>query len=324
VRALVCDAFGRLDGLRVGELPEPSGGPGQLLVQVQAAGVNYADSIMVAGHYQTRPEPPFAPGLECAGTVLTVGEGCTGFSVGDRVMALVDHSGFAERAVVRQSEAMLVPAGMSLEEAAAFPIAYCSSHVAIRWQAGLADGESMLVLGASGGVGLAAVELGKAIGARVIAAASTEAKLGLAAEHGADELVNYGSGDLRRQVLDLTGPEGVHVVFDPVGGELFGGALSSLGWGGRYLLVGFVAGVPQIPANRLLVKHRSALGSSLRYFRFRRPDLLARTWSELANWHASGLLRPHVYATFPLADSPAAIRMLTERRAQGKVVVTLP
>src|SRR5262245_58185094 len=224
-------------------------------------------------------------------------------------------------AVAPEAETFAIPAGMSFEEAGAFPVAYISSHVALRWQGRLEAGETMLVLGAAGGVGLTAVEIGKALGARVLAAASTADKLAAARERGADELINYASENLTERVMALTDGKGADVCFDPVGGELFDAALSSLGWGGRILLIGFVAGVPQIPANRLLVKHRSALGSSLRYFRWHAPDRLARSVDELTRWYGAGRLAPCVTHRLPLGRSVEAIRLLTDRRAHGKLVV---
>jgi NADPH:quinone reductase len=210
---------------------------------------------------------------------------------------------------------------MSFEEAGAFPVAYISSHVAIRWQGRLEPGETLLVLGAAGGVGLTAVEIGKAMGARVIAAASTAEKLAVARERGADELVNYATEKLTERVMKLTGDRGADVCFDPVGGDLFDAALSSLGWGGRILIVGFVGGIQQIPANRLLVKNRSALGSSLRYFRWQAPDKLRRSVEELFEWYAAGKLKPCISHRLPLEKSVEAIRLLTDRKAYGKIVV---
>jgi NADPH2:quinone reductase len=210
---------------------------------------------------------------------------------------------------------------MSFAEAGAFPIAYISSHVALRWQARLEPGETLLVLGAAGGVGLTAVEIGKAMGARVIAAASTAEKLAVAGERGADELVNYATEKLTDRVMALTDGKGADVCFDPVGGELFDAALSSLGWGGRILLIGFVGGIPNIPANRLLVKHRAALGSSLRYFRWHAPDKLQRSVDELLRWYKSGTLKPLVTHRLPLERGAEAIRLLTDRKAHGKIVV---
>jgi NADPH2:quinone reductase len=238
-------------------------------------------------------------------------------------MALLDYGGMAEQAVAVANEAWRLPEGMSFEEASVFPVVYLSSHVAIRWQGRLGPGETLLVLGAAGGVGLSAVEIGKAIGARVIAAASSDERLAAARAHGADELVNYGSTDLKAQIEALTGGKGVDVCFDPVGGSLFDQALSSLAWGGRILLVGFVGGIPQIPANRLLVKHRSALGSSLRYFRVHAQGKLQRSMAELLAWYGEGRLRPLISARYPLERAIEALKSLTERRAIGKVVVRM-
>jgi NADPH2:quinone reductase len=294
-----------------------------VLIDVKATPVNFADTLMVRGQYQTRPDFPFSPGLETAGVIARCGAGVTGFSPGDPVMALLDYGGMAEQAVAVANEAWRLPEGMSFEEASVFPVVYLSSHVAIRWQGRLGPGETLLVLGAAGGVGLSAVEIGKAIGARVIAAASSDERLAAARAHGADELVNYGSADLKAQIEALTGGKGVDVCFDPVGGSLFDQALSSLAWGGRILLVGFVGGIPQIPANRLLVKHRSALGSSLRYFRVHAQGKLQRSMAELLAWYGEGRLRPLISARYPLERAIEALKSLTERRAIGKVVVRM-
>jgi NADPH2:quinone reductase len=321
MRAVVCRKWGTIDDLVVDDVAPPAPAAGQVLIDVEASGVNYADAIMVAGRYQTKPDLPFSPGLETAGVVARCGDGVTRFRPGDRVMAIVAYGGFAEQAVADEAETFAVPARMPFDEAGAFPIAYVSSHVAIRWQGRLEAGETMLVLGAAGGVGLTAVEIGKALGARVIAGASTAEKLEAARERGADALVNYASENLTERVMALTGGQGADVCFDPVGGDLFDAALSSLGWGGRILLIGFVGGVPQIPANRLLVKHRSALGSSLRYFRWHAADKLRRSVEELKAWYEAGRLVPCVTHRFPLEDSVEAIRLLTARRAHGKIVV---
>jgi NADPH:quinone reductase len=323
MRALICRQWGDVDALSVGEMPVPEPAPDELLIRVKATAVNYADAIMVAGRYQTKPPLPFSPGLETAGVVTACGREASGFKPGDRVMAILAYGGLAEFAVAPAAETCLIPEGMSFATAGAFPIAYISSHAAIRWQGRLEAGETLLVLGAAGGVGLAAVEIGKAIGARVIAAASTPEKLAVAVEHGADATINYATEKLTERVMALTDGKGVDVCFDPVGGPLFDAALSSLGWGGRILLVGFVGGIPQIPANRLLVKHRAALGSSLRYFRWHAPDKLRRSIEELLRWHGEGRLKPCITHRLPLERSVEALRLLTERRAYGKVVIEL-
>ncbi len=323
MRAVLCHGWGAVEDLTIADVPAPTPAAGEVLIAVRATAVNYADAIMVAGRYQTRPPLPFSPGLETAGIVTACGDGVTRFKPGDRVMAILAYGGLAEMAVAPEAETFAIPDGMSFDEAGAFPIAYISSHVAIQWQGRLEPGETLLVLGAAGGVGLTAVEIGKAMGARVIAAASTPEKLAVARERGADDVVNYSTENLTDRVMALTGGKGADVCFDPVGGSLFDAALSSLGWGGRILLIGFVAGVPQIPANRLLVKHRAALGSSLRYFRWHAPDKLRRSVDQLTQWYGEGKLRPCITHRLPLEESMEAIRLLTERKAHGKVIVTL-
>jgi NADPH2:quinone reductase len=321
MRAVICRAWGAVEDLTVEEVPAPAPAADEVLIDVRATSVNYADSIMVAGKYQTRPPFPFSPGLETAGVVARAGAAATRFKAGDRVMATLGWGGLAEQAVAKESETFAIPAGMSFEEAGAFPIAYISSDVAIRWQGRLEPGETLLVLGAAGGVGLTAVEIGRAMGARVIAGASTAEKLAVAREHGADDLVNYATEPLTERVMALTGEKGADVCFDPIGGELADAALSALGWGGRMLLVGFVGGVQQIPANRLLVKNRAALGCSLRYYRNQAPDKLRRSVDALLGWYAEGKLKPLVSHRLPLERSVEAIKLLTDRKALGKVVV---
>jgi len=321
MRALICRNWGDIDTLELGEMPVPEPGPGQVLLDIVATSANYADAIMVAGNYQTKPEFPFAPGLEGAGFVVKLGKGVENLKVGDRVMAKLAHGGFAEQAVAEASETWSLFDRMSFTDGAAFAVAYLSAHVALRWQGRLEAGETLLVLGAAGGSGISAVEIGKAMGARVIGAASSEEKLQAVLQHGADHAVNYSSGNMKDQVLELTGGEGVDVCFDPVGGDLFDSALSSLGWGGRHIHYGFVGGVPRVPANRLLVKHRSAVGSSLRYFQNRRPDLLVQSMAELAAAYGKGAFNPEISHRMPLERGVEALRLLTERKAVGKVVV---
>src|SRR6266478_5141053 len=321
MRAMLCHAWGGVESLQLGDASTPVPADGEVVIAVKAVGINYADAIMVAGKYQTKPPLPFSPGLEAAGIVAACGDRVTRFKPGDRVMAILAHGGLAELAVAPEAETFAIPDGMSFEEAGAFPVAYISSHVALRWQARLEPGETLLVLGAAGGVGLTAVEIGKAMGARVIAAASTAEKLAVTRERGADEVVNYATEKLTNRVMALTDGKGADVCFDPVGGDLFDSALSSLGWGGRILLIGFVAGVQQIPANRLLVKNRAALGTSLRYFRWHAPDKLRRSVDELLRWYEEGRLKPCISHRLPLEKSVEAIRLLTDRRAYGKIVV---
>lgn len=308
MRALLCTAHGAVADLELAEVDVPVPGPRQVLIEVAACAANYADAIMIAGHYQTKPPLPFAPGLEAGGVVRACGAGVTRFAPGDRVMAQVSLSS-------------AIPAPMSLEDAGAFPVAFLSSDVALRWQGRLAAGETLLVLGAAGGVGLTAVEIGKALGATVIAAASSAEKLAVAASRGADHGIDYSREDLTARVLALTGERGADVCFDPVGGPLFDAALSSLGWGGRYVHVGFVGGVPQVPANRLLVKNRAALGSSLRYYRWYAHERLQQSATALLGWYEAGGMRPLVTARYPLERGVEAIERLTSRQAIGRVLV---
>lgn len=321
MRALICRQWGGLNSLEITDHEPPLPAPNQILIDVAATAVNYADAIMVSGNYQTKPPLPFAPGLETVGTVAACGDAITRFKPGDRVMALLHYGGFAEQAVADEHDCWHVPAAMSDDDAAAFPIAYLSSDVALRWQGRLAAGETLLVLGSAGGVGLTAVEIGKAMGATVIAGASSAQRIAIAREHGADAGINYVTADLKAEVMALTDGSGADVCFDPIGGDLFDGALSSLGWGGRYVHVGFVGGVPQVPANRLLVKHRAALGSSLRYFRWRAQDKLQVSMEALLRWYAEGKLKPLVTHRLPLERGAEAIELLTQRRAHGRILV---
>ena len=323
IRAMICRAWGAPEDLRLEETVLPQPAANQIRMKVLGSCVNFADTIMIKGQYQSRPDFPFAPGLEACGEVVECGAEVTRFKPGDRVMSFTEHGGFAEQALAREQDSFAVPAEMSDATAASFLIGYVSSHVAIRWQAKLEAGESMLVLGASGGVGLTAVEIGKALGAKVIAGASSPEKLDIASRRGADELIDYKADGLKARVAEITGGKGVDVCYDPVGGDLFDEALSSLAWGGRILLIGFVGGIPQIPANRLLVKHRSAMGSSLRYFRHLRPNLLRESVGELLAWWRNGKLEPLVTEEFPLEQVPAAMNELLQRRAVGRIVITM-
>ena len=321
MRALVCKQWGALEQLAIGELAAPEPGASQVVINCEATAVNYADAIMVSGNYQTKPAFPFAPGLETAGTVLSCGSAVTSVKPGDKVMALLHHGGLAEQALAEESDTWKIPADMSFTDAGAFPIAYFSSDVALRWQGRLAPKETLLVLGSAGGVGLTAVEIGKAMGAEVIAGASTEDKLSVAKAHGADSLINYSEHNLKDKVLELTDGRGADVCFDPIGGDLFDSALSSLGWGGRYLHVGVVGGVPAVPAKRVLVTNRAALGSALRYFRWHAYDKLQSSVAQLFQWYSAGKLKPLVTHEFPLTQSVAAIQLLTQRKAHGRILV---
>ena len=323
MRSVMCREWGEPSILKLEDVAPPKAAPGEILLDVKAASVNFADIVMTDGNYQTKPDFPFAPGLEAAGTIAELGQGVTGFTVGDRVLAKLAYGGFADQAVARVQDTYHVPDGMPWDVAGAFYVGYVSSHVALRWQGQVEAGQTVLVLGASGGTGLTAVEISKAMGATVIAGASSAGKLAVATKHGADHGINYRDEDLKARVNDLTSGEGVDVVFDPVAGDLFDPALSSLGWGGRYLIFGFVGGIPKIPANRLLVKHRSAMGCSLRYFTDKAPEKLAISMDELFAMYAEGKLKPLISATYPLERAVEAMEELRQRKATGRVVVTV-
>ena len=322
MRAVVCRAFGPPEELEAGELPVPASGAGEVVIRVEAAGVSFADTLMIRDLHQNKHELPFAPGMEVAGRVTETGAGVEGLSPGDRVMALVYDGGHAEYAVAPAAETFLVPDGVSMTAAAALGAAYLTAHAGLFWEARLEAGETLLVLGAGGGTGLAAVEVGKALGVRVIAAASTAEKCALAEERGADAVAVYPAESIRERVMAETGGKGCDAVFDPVGGALFEESFRSLGWGGRHIVVGFAGGaVPAFKANHLLVKNRAALGLALFNYRKRRPDQLRASAEALLGWAADGRIRPHISAELPLEEAPAALRAIMDRKAAGRMIL---
>jgi NADPH2:quinone reductase len=278
---------------------------------------------MVGGSYQEKPALPFSPGLEAAGRVIACGPGVTRVAPGDRVLALLDHGAFAEQALARETDLHKLPADMDDATAAGFAIAYGTAHGALRWRAELQPGETVLIHGAGGGVGLAAVEVAKAVGATVIATAGDAGKLAIAAAHGADHLIDYKTEALRGRIKEICNGGGVDVVYDPVGGEVFDQSLRCTNWSGRLVVIGFASGtVPQIPANYLLVKNLSVLGLYWGSYRRHRPGLLAEAFAELFAWHRAGRLRPHVSHRLDLAEAAAALDLVKTRRSMGKVVLT--
>jgi NADPH2:quinone reductase len=324
MRAIVCEEWGDPETLRLGELPTPHMGPGQVRIRMRAAGVNFADTVLVRGNYQEKPDFPFAPGLEGAGEILEVASDVTSFKPGDRVMAVVPAGGFAEEAVCNATNAFALPEGMDYPTAAAFPVAYGTSHLALVHRANLQPGETVLVLGAGGGVGLTAIECAKAIGATVIAAASTPEKLALAEARGADHLINYTEDDLRAELRKLTDGKGVDVVYDPVGGDPAQAAMRSMAWCGRFLVIGFASGeVPQFPGNYLLVKNISIVGVYWGAYRTREPEIFRDGFAELTRWWSEGKLKPHVSQVFPLAEAPRALAMLESRQSTGRLVIDI-
>ncbi|MFQ5774094.1 MAG: NADPH:quinone oxidoreductase family protein [Kiloniellaceae bacterium] len=323
MRAVLCREWGGPEVLRVAEVEPPAPGPGELRLAVHAAGVNFADLLMVAGRYQEKPPFPFSPGLEAAGTVEAVGPGVARVKPGERVLALTDRGAYAEGALVRETDVFPIPEAMDFVTAAGFAITYGTAHGALTWRAGLQAGEVLLVHGAAGGAGLAAVEVGKALGATVIATARGADRLAIARAHGADHLIDTAGEDLRTRVKELTGGRGADVVFDPVGGDVFDASLRCVAWGARLLVIGFAAGrAAQIPANILLVKNVSALGFYWGSYRRRAPQLVRAEFAELFDWYAQGKLTPHVSHALDLARAAEALTLLKERKSTGKVVLT--
>ncbi len=324
MRALVCDAFGPVETLRVGDLPDPDVPPGFVAIDVHAAGLNFPDVLCVQGLYQFKPEPPFAPGQEGAGVVSAVGEGVTSPAVGDRVAFVVLSGGVAERVIAPANMVAPVPSGVDLTTAGGVSMVYGTSYYALKDRAALKPGETLLVLGAAGGVGLAAVELGKAMGATVIAAASTPEKLALAKNRGADELINYADEDLRDRIKEITAKQGADVIYDPVGGPLAEPAVRSMGWGGRYLVVGFAAGdIPSIPLNLPLLKSCAIMGVFWGAWAMREPAAAKANFADIFAMVADGRLRPHISQTLPLAHAKEGLDALQHRNALGKIVIDL-
>lgn len=323
MKAVLCKAFGPAENLVVEEVDSPQIKKGEVLLDVHAAGVNFPDTLIIEGKYQFKPPFPFSPGGEAAGVVAAVGEKITHLKVGDRVMALTGWGSFAEQVAVPGQNALPIPPEMDFTTAAAFSMTYGTSMHALKQRANLQPGETLLVLGASGGVGLAAVEIGKAMGARVIAAASTAQKLEIARNAGADELINYSESSLRERLKELTDGQGVDVIYDPVGGKLFEEAFRSIGWNGRMLVVGFAAGgdIPALPANLPLLKGAALIGVFWGAFAQRQPHDNAANFKQLFAWHAEGKLKPLVSQTFDLEQAAKAIDTLGQRKAVGKLVV---
>src|SRR3569833_3067390 len=324
MRALQCRTLGKPGDLKLVDLPDlPSPKAGEIKVAVAAAGLNFADTLMISGQYQTKPDLPFVPGLELAGTVLEVGPGETRLKAGDKIMAASDFGAFAAQAIVRASDAAPVPRGMDPVTAGGFVIAYGTSHGALVWKARLKQGEILLVHGAAGGVGLTAVEIGKALGAKVIATAGGAEKCAVAKAHGADWTIDYKTENLRDRVKAICaelGRDGVDVVYDPVGGEIFETSLRCVAWGARMLVVGFAAGqIQKIPANILLVKNVDAQGFYWGSYRRHWLDMIAECFAELGRFHAGGLLKPHISHRFDLADFGPAFEMLMTRKSTGKI-----
>ena len=323
MRAVVCENWCEPEGLTVGDLPEPEMLKNGVRIAVRAAGINFADTLMIRGDYQVRPPHPFSPGLEVAGDVIDCAPGVSRAKIGDRVMSTVHYGGFAEQVVANQADVYVIPESMAFVTAAAIPVVYGTAHIGLKYKLELKAGETLLVNGAAGGVGLSAVEIGKKLGATVIAAAGGAEKLAVAKQYGADHLINYRSEDIRARVKVMTEGRGVDTVFDPVGGSAFDASLRAVTQRGRILIVGFASGtVPQIPANLLLVKNISVIGYYWGAHRFLDPKLVDRSFAELLNWYQDDALKPHVSKTFDLAEVADALAELTSRQSTGKLVLT--
>jgi len=322
MKALVCNTFGPIEDLKVEDVESPSAGPGQVVVAIKAAALNFPDALIVQGLYQVKPALPFSPGAEFSGVVKTVGEGVSHLKVGERVMALVPHGGLAEECAVDARGVIPLPDDMDYATGSALLLTYCTSLHALKDVAKLAAGETLLVLGASGGVGIAAIEIGKLMGARVIAAASSEEKLALCREHGADETIDYVRDDLRERVDALTEKRGVDVVYDAVGGAYSEAALRATSWGGRLLVVGFATGeIPRIPLNLALLKEREILGVYWGDWAKRNPKLQQAHLLQLLDWFRNQQIAPPVTEQLPLAGAVDALQRMAKRQVRGKVVV---
>ena len=323
MRAVVCKELGPLENLALETIDDPAPAEGEVRIDVKAAGINFPDLLVIQGKYQFRPPLPFVPGSECAGVVEAVGEGVDGVRAGDKVTASGLAGAFAEKICVPAAATVPIPEGMGFETAAGVTITYGTSYYALKQRAGLRPGETLLVLGAAGGVGLAAVELGKAMGARVIAAASSPEKLDAAAAAGAEMRVDYTREPLKETVKEHTGGKGADVVYDPVGGDYSEQALRAVAWEGRHLVIGFAAGdIPKIPLNLLLLKGADVRGVFWGSWTQRDPAAVRENLAELKGMFEDGRLKPRV-ETYPLADYREALEALAERRAVGKLVLTM-
>jgi len=322
MKAVLCQRFGTPEDLVLADVPDPVVGAGEVVAKVAAVGLNFFDTLIIAGKYQTKPPFPFSPGGEFAGVVESVGQGVDEFAPGDRVMGYTNFNAARERTAVAASQIVKVPAGLDFERAAALTITYGTAYYGLKYRAMLRPQETLAVLGASGGVGLAEVELGREMGARVIACASSDDKLAFARAHGAHEVVNYERDDLREALKELSGEHGVDVVFDPVGGRYSEPAVRSLAWEGRHLVVGFAAGeIPKLPLNLVLLKGCAVLGVFWgQWVRLEKDDYKAAI-ATLAEWCAAGKLSCHIQKVYSLAETPDALKALSERKVMGKLLL---
>jgi NADPH2:quinone reductase len=323
MKAVLCKAYGPPESLVVENVASPVPGPGEVVVTVKAASVNFPDVLIIQNKYQVKPPLPFSPGSEIAGVVKAVGDGVTHVKPGDAVFAITTHGAFAEEVKTEARRLLPIPGGMDFRTAAAFGLTYATSDHALRDRGELKAGETLLVLGAAGGVGIAAIEIAKIVGARVIACASTGDKLAVCRAHGADDAINYATEDLRERIKELTGGKGPDVIYDPVGGPYTEPALRSIAWRGRLLVVGFAAGeIPKIPLNLTLLKGCAIVGVFWGDFTRREPQRFAEEMRQLGRWYEEGRLKPHISATFPLERAADAIALMAARQVTGKIVIT--
>jgi NADPH2:quinone reductase len=322
MRAVLCRAFGPPESLEIVELDDPEPGPQEIVIRVRAAAITFPDALMIEDKYQFKPKPPFVPGGDVAGVVEAVGEGVDGFAVGDRVTgALGLVGGFAERAVLRVEAARRLPDPVGFAESTGLLYAYGTGYYGLKHRGDLRPGETLLILGASGALGMAAIEIGKLLGARVIAAAGSDEKLAVCRERGADELIDYDKQDLKQRAKELTDGQGVDVVYDCVGGDYAEAALRSIGWKGRFLVIGFTAGIPKVPLNLALLKGCQIVGVFLGAMTGKEPDLRREIEREVIAELAAGRLNPLVSRRYPLEAAPRALRDMLERKVVGKIVI---
>ena len=322
MKALLCTRYGTADDLEVGDIPDPPAGPGEAVVKVTAAGLNFFDTLIIAGKYQFKPSPPFSPAAEFAGTVESVSDGVTDVRPGQRVAGYMTYGAARERVVVKANQLVPIPAALDFDRAAGIIVTYGTTYHALKDRAHLKAGETLAVLGASGGVGLAAIELGKVMGARVIACASSDDKLDFARRHGADEAINYAKDDLKEALRRVTGGEGADVIYDPVGGAFSEAALRSIARHGRFLVVGFAAGeIPKIPLNLVLLKDCQIVGVFWGSFLQHVPEMHRANTEQIMTWTAAGKLSAHVQQVYPLERAADALKAIAARKVMGKLIL---
>jgi NADPH2:quinone reductase len=322
MKAFLCDRPGGPDDLVLSDIPDPVPGPGEAVVRIAAAGLNFFDNLIIAGKYQTKPAFPFSPVAELAGSVEALGEGVSGLKPGDRVMAYLGYGAARERVAVRAAKLTKIPDTLDFDRAAGLSVTYGTTYYALKDRGHLKAGETLAVLGAAGGVGLAAVEIGKLMGARVIACASSDEKCEFARKHGADAVINYDRDDLRAALKAATGGRGADVIYDPVGGSYAESALRAIAWEGRFLVIGFAAGdIPKLPLNLVLLKSCDVVGVFWGAFTEREPEAQAKNMEQIVRWCADGKLSAHVHAVYALKDTPQALKDIAARKVMGKTIV---